>query len=100
MQHTVKILGSKAGSIGTKYNESRTYQIDDAGEGADTITFRAITEAYKDGLEHVLVTMIDGKPTRGHYSCVNCGAKHTNEFSLTCGPCDRERESGELDING
>lgn len=32
------------------------------------------------------------------YECEVCGAEHTNEFSLTCGSCDWERESGELSL--
>ena len=33
-----------------------------------------------------------------HYTCVCCGKRHTSEFSLTCPACDRERESGALDL--
>jgi hypothetical protein len=33
------------------------------------------------------------------YTCEHCGRSHTNEFSRTCGSCDTERESGDLDLD-
>lgn len=33
-----------------------------------------------------------------NYVCEHCGRSHTNEFSRTCGSCDTERESGDLDL--
>jgi hypothetical protein len=35
---------------------------------------------------------------RDTYTCEQCEAPHTNEFSRTCGPCDTERESGTLTL--
>jgi hypothetical protein len=32
------------------------------------------------------------------FDCVCCGTAHENEFSLTCEACDRERESGDLQL--
>ena len=32
------------------------------------------------------------------YTCEACSAPHDNEFSLTCPPCDFERESGDLEL--
>lgn len=32
------------------------------------------------------------------YECEACGASHRNEFSRTCAACDRERESGDLNL--
>ena len=32
------------------------------------------------------------------YTCEHCGKQHANEFSRTCGDCDRLRESGDLDL--
>ena len=33
------------------------------------------------------------------YTCVACWECHSNEFSVTCSSCDRERESGDLEID-
>ena len=57
----VRIVASKAGSIGTKYCEKRVYEIEPCHK-AELIS-KAIARAYADGLEHVLVTHIDGKAT-------------------------------------
>lgn len=62
-KHTVTIRGSKLGSIGTKYCEVRQYVIDVGDQ--DDIHILAIQRAYQDGLEHILVTAVDGKPTFG-----------------------------------
>jgi hypothetical protein len=61
MTHTVKIAASKAGSIGTKYCEKREYTVE--GADFDEIISAAVTMAYNDGLEHVLVTHVDGEKT-------------------------------------
>lgn len=36
--------------------------------------------------------------TFGEFRCVVCGKHHFNEFSVTCGPCSEERESGTLEL--
>jgi hypothetical protein len=59
--HTVTIRASKAGSIGAKYVETRSYQIE--AETRDEVNTKAIRRAFDEGLEHVLVTRIDGKTT-------------------------------------
>lgn len=38
--------------------------------------------------------------TKLTYTCQHCGAKHDNEFSLTCSDCDTLRESEGLEIGG
>ena len=38
----------------------------------------------------------DGKPEPVSYDCEACQKPHGNEWSLTCGDCDHERESGDL----
>lgn len=56
MKFQVRVLASKAGSIGTKYCEARTYTVvvpDRTG-----VNDAAILQAHRDGLEHVLVTRI------------------------------------------
>jgi hypothetical protein len=66
MRHIVRIQASKYGSIEAKYAEVRLYAIDVEGHDAKAralIVDTAIYYAYNDGLEHVLVTHIDGVPT-------------------------------------
>ena len=33
------------------------------------------------------------------YKCVACQKLHNNEWSETCHECDRERESGDLNLD-
>lgn len=60
-KHTVRIAASKAGSIGLKYCERRTYEV--SGRTFADIINAAIDCAYADGLEHVLVTHITKEPS-------------------------------------
>jgi hypothetical protein len=57
----VTIKASKQGSIGTKYIETRRYEI--KTRNFDLAVSEAIRRAYNDGLEHVLVTEVDGQKT-------------------------------------
>jgi hypothetical protein len=57
----VKIKASQQGSIGTKYNETRQYEVQT--NDFDLAINEAIRRAYNEGLEHVLVTEVDGQKT-------------------------------------
>lgn len=59
---TIRIRASKAGSIGAKYNEVRTYNVTDSTE--EEMCEQARRMAYADGLEHVLITHINGKQNK------------------------------------
>lgn len=52
--YSITLRASKAGSIGTKYCETRHYQITaDTREDAEN---QARMKAYDEGLEHTLIT--------------------------------------------
>ena len=57
MIYKMRIQASKLGSIGTKYCEKRSYFI--TAKDEDEAVTKAIKEAYEEGLEHVVASVVE-----------------------------------------